>query len=236
MQQSAEYKALTQQIYNNAALHLAQALADKNWTAATEQSATYQNLPPAVILDVDETVLDNSAYEARLINNGKAFDSESWAAWCKEARAGAIPGALNFCKIARQNGITVFYVTNRREKQKDDTRKNLKRLGFPLEKEIETILPRTDSADKGKRRAEIAKHFRILQLIGDNAGDCFSGFTHAPQAKRDSLVRVYQSYWGSKWIILPNPSYGDWESVLFDYNYKLPNSEKLKIKRRRLLE
>ncbi len=236
MQQSAEYKALTLQIYNNAAIHLERALADKNWTAATEQNGDYQNLPPAVILDVDETVLDNSAYEAQLINSGRSYTSESFAAWCKEARAGIVPGALKFCTAARKKGVTIFYVTNRGNAQKEDTRKNLRRLGFPLEKEIETILPRTDSSDKGKRRAEIAKRFRILLLIGDNAGDCFSGFTHASQVKRDSLVRVYQSHWGSKWIILPNPSYGDWESALFDYNYKLPQSEKLKIKRSRLVE
>ncbi len=236
MQRAAEYKALTLQTYSFAAAQLDKALGDKNWSAAIEQSGNFQNLPPAVILDVDETVLDNSAYEARLIKNGTTYNSESWAAWCKEARAGIVPGALDFCKSAREKGVTVFYLTNRREAQKEDTRKNLKRLDFPLEKETETILSRSNSSDKGKRRTEIAKHFRILLLIGDNAGDCFSGFTHASTAKRDSLVQTYKSFWGSKWIVLPNPAYGDWESALFDYDYKLPQSEKNKMKRSRLVE
>lgn len=230
MQSSAEYRGLSEQAYATAERMLEAALADKNWTAATEQSGNFQNLPPAVILDVDETVLDNSAYEAHLIKTNTSYNRESWAAWCAEARATAVPGALAFCQAANKNGVTVFYVTNRREAQKEDTRQNLKKLGFPLNSGIETIIPKTDSSDKGARRKAIARNFRICLLIGDNAGDFFSGYTHAPVAVRDSLARAHHDLWGTRWIVLPNPMYGDWESALFDYDYSksaaLRNSEK----------
>lgn len=233
-QTAAEHHTLTLQSYHLAKMQLDAALADKNWSAATEQTGSYQNLPPAVILDVDETVLDNSPYEAQLIQNGTSYTSKTWNVWCQQARAKAIPGAVDFCNYAHQKGVTVFYVTNRKAPLLEATRKNLKAEGFPLESSVETIFPRTQSSDKGARRKAIAQTYRILLLIGDNAGDCFSGFTHASTAVRDSLVRVYRSYWGIKWIVLPNPMYGDWESALFDYNYGLPAGEKLKLKLKRL--
>jgi len=229
-QRAAEHKALCLQAYNTADRMLQAALKDKNWTAATEQSGAYQNLPPAVILDVDETVLDNSPYEARLIKSGQSYSRDSWNAWCNEAKAEPIPGAVAFCNAAHDKGVTVFYVTNRREELKEATRKNLARAGFPLESDMETLIPRSDSSDKGPRRTAIAQNYRILLLIGDNAGDFFSGFTHAAQAKRDSLAEAYSANWGSKWIILPNPVYGDWEGAIFNYQYRLPEQEKNELK------
>jgi acid phosphatase len=233
-QTAAEHRALILQTYHWAQVQLDAALADKNWSAAVEQSDAFQNLPPAVILDVDETVLDNSPYEAQLIQNGTTYNSKTWNAWCEQSRAKAIPGAVEFCTYARQKGVTVFYVTNRRARLLEATRRNLKAAGFPLEASMEAILPRTDSSNKGARRKAIAQKYRILLLIGDNAGDCFSGFTHASTVKRDSLVSIYQSYWGTKWIVLPNPMYGDWESALYSYNYGLPPADKLKLKLSRL--
>ncbi len=234
VQSAAEHHILTLQAYHWAQTQLDVALADKNWTAAAEQTGPFQNLPPAVILDVDETVLDNSPYQAQLIQNGATYNSKTWNAWCEQSRAKAIPGAVEFCNYARQKGVTVFYVTNRRANLLEATRRNLKATGFPLQTSMETIFPRTDSSDKGTRRKTIAQKYRILLLIGDNAGDCFSGFTHASTAKRDSLVRIYQSYWGSKWIVLPNPMYGDWESALYNYDYGMPAADKLKLIRSKL--
>ncbi len=230
MQQAAEHKALCLQAYNTAERMLNRALQDKNWTAATEQSGAYQQLPPAVILDVDETVLDNSPYEAHLIKSGQSYSRDSWKAWCNEAKARAIPGAVDFCNAAHAKGVTVFYVTNRRKELKEATRNNLTQAGFPLETNVETIIPRGESSDKGPRRAAIAKNYRILLLIGDNAGDFYSGFTHGAQAKRDSLAEACSANWGTKWIVLPNPMYGDWEGAIYNYQYRLPSEEKNKIK------
>jgi len=106
----------------------------------------------------------------------------------------------------------------------------LAQLGFPLEEDKETLLTRTDTSDKGARRTELSKEYRILLLIGDNNGDFASGFTKGTLQDRDSLVIEYKDYWGKKWIALPNPVYGDWEGAIIDYNYSLADQEKLNLK------
>lgn len=230
MQKSAEYKANCLQAYRLAKMQLQKALVDKNWTAALEQIGNYQNLPPAVILDVDETILDNSPYEAELIQNGEYYSSKTWNTWCREASAKSIPGALEFCQYASQHDITVFYVTNRRDYLKEVTRHNFQKLGFPLKEDIETIKPRIESSDKGTRREMISESYRILLLIGDNLGDFASGFTNASMDVRDSLLVKYKDYFGNKWISLANSIYGDWENAVYDYNFDLSDEEKLNIK------
>ena len=234
VQHAAEYKAATIQAFTTAKTMLDSALVDKKWTAAAEQTSDYQTLPPAIIIDVDETVLDNSPYETQLIKSGKAYNSDTWTAWCKEERAKAVPGALDFCTYAHQNGVTVFYVTNRQEHLEKATRANLQRIGFPLMADVDTVLPKTHTSDKGERRTAIAENFRILLLIGDNAGDFYSGFTKGSQVKRDSLVYRHIQNFGTKWIILPNPIYGDWESALFEYNRGLSKDEQKRIKYKQL--
>ena len=230
MQRSAEYKAISLQSYRLAEMQLESAMNNKNWTAALEQVGNYQNLPPAVVLDLDETALDNSAYEAELIQTRQTYSRKTWNAWCNKSAAGAVPGALEFCKKARAKGAIVFYITNRRDELKEVTRKNLINLGFPLENDIETIYPRLESSDKGARREIVAENYRILLLIGDNLGDFASGFTNASMTVRDSLINVYKNYFGEKWISLANPIYGDWEGAIYNYNYGLSDEEKLNIK------
>ncbi|MEJ2545210.1 MAG: 5'-nucleotidase, lipoprotein e(P4) family [Calditrichaceae bacterium] len=230
MQKSAEYKANCWQSYKLAELQMQSALKDKQWTAALEQTGNYLNLLPAVILDVDETVLDNSPYEAELIQTNDHYSSSTWNTWCNKAIAEAVPGALEFCQSAEKQGVTIFYVTNRRENLKEATRENLRKVGFPLKENIETILPRVESSDKGTRREIVSENYRILLLIGDNLGDFASGFTNGSMQVRDSLLNEYRDYFGKKWISLANPVYGDWEGALFEYNFGLSNEEKLNIK------
>jgi 5'-nucleotidase (lipoprotein e(P4) family) len=161
MQTAVEYRAVALQSYRRAEAMLDGALADPNWTAALEQTGDFSHLPPAVVLDVDETVLDNSAYAARLVRRGIEFDIESWTAWCREVKATAVPGARQFARHAADKGVTVFYVTNRHHDVEEDTRKNLEVLGFPLDSRQDTLYTRRETAnwqssDKGPRRMEIA--------------------------------------------------------------------------------
>ena len=178
----------------------------------------FEDLPPAVILDVDETVLDNSTFQARLIQSNQSYSSAGWAAWTAEEAAPAIPGALNFCKEAAARGITVFYLTNRKAAEEPATRNNLKKLGFPLSDATDVVLTRGEkpawsSGDKTPRRESIAKRYRILQLFGDNLGD-FLEAEGTPQ-ERVAAANRYADYWGMRWIVLPNPTYGNWEGALF---------------------
>ncbi len=128
---SVEFKANAIGEYALAKIQLDKALADKTWTAATEQTGDFQDKPPAIILDADETVIDNGAYEAWLIKTGNDYSGKTWAAWVNDAEAKAVPGAVDFTKYADSKGVKVFYVTNRTADQEEATRKNMEALGFP---------------------------------------------------------------------------------------------------------
>lgn len=211
VQTSAEYRALSEQAYAAAEAALERALADSSWTAALEQTGDYAARPPAVILDIDETALDNSPYQARLVLEGTAFEPGTWTAWIDEAAAPAVPGAVEFARAAAGRGVTVFYVSNRDSIHEPGTRQNLERVGFPLPSAPDVVLLRGErgwASDKAGRRAAVAAEHRVLLLIGDD----FNDFADArlPRAERDALVRRHADRWGERWIVLPNPMYGSW--------------------------
>ena len=236
VQSSAEYEAATAGTYTSASRALELGHADSSWTAATEQDGEYRHLPAAVILDVDETVLDNTPYQARLIEDGDTYGPESWGAWVAEARAPAISGALEFTRGAARAGITVFYVTNRDSALEDATRANLERLGFPLAVQEDVILTRGErpewGSDKSSRRAHIAQRYRIVLLVGDDLAD-FVAADRASVSERRALVERFRANWGTRWIVLPNPMYGSWERSLLGFA-DLSEEEALQLKRRRL--
>jgi 5'-nucleotidase (lipoprotein e(P4) family) len=126
---SIEYKANTLSMFQLARIRLDEALADKSWTA-TGQTGDYQSLPPAIIADADETLIDNGLYEAWLVVAGKSYSGKTYDEWTKAMAAKAVPGAVEFAKYADAKGVKVFYVTNRDASQEDATRKNMEALGF----------------------------------------------------------------------------------------------------------
>ncbi len=221
MQRAAEYRAAAEGTYAAAARSLRAALADSSWTAATEQSSDYGALPPAVIVDADETVLDNSPYQARLIQAEAAYSPESWTTWVAEASAGAVPGALAFAAEAAGAGVTIFYVTNRDVALEAATRANLERLGFPLEAGLEAgedlVLTRGEhpgwTSDKTSRRAAVAARYRVVLLLGDDLNDFVTADGVGARARAELLER-YRENWGVKWFVLPNPVYGSWERTV----------------------
>jgi acid phosphatase len=222
VQNASEFKALTTMVYQSAANELATAVNVKSWTAAIEQEGTsYRKLPPAVVLDVDETVLDNAPYQARLIKANKSYTTESWNAWVREEKADAIPGALAFAKEAIGKGITVLYLTNREAKVEEATYNNLKKLGFPLEEGTDVILTKNERPEwtsaKVNRRKYIATNYRIVMLIGDNLSDLLPADDISGQ-QRDYLVDKHAKRFGTQWFILPNPIYGSWQEALYDFD------------------
>ena len=218
MQTAIEYEASAVQAYRLGQLQLDAALKDPRWTALTERGAEPPALTPAVILDIDETVLDNSYYQARLVRDDATFANETWEAWCLEARATAIPGALEFTRYAASRGVSVFYVSNRTAKVEEATRANLQALGFPLDGRVDTVLlrgerPEWQSSPKGPRRSYIAASHRVVMLVGDDLGDFIDDSSGSPEARRETSAR-YQKWWGERWIMLPNPAYGSWERAV----------------------
>jgi acid phosphatase len=237
VQTSAEFRALAEQIYTVGQERLEAALEDRTWTAAMEQSGSYSHLPPAIIMDIDETVVGNAAFAAELVTKNKGFNRELWAGWVSRAQAKPIPGALDFVTHAHERGLVVFFVTNRDHATESATRDNLRRLGFPLNTDMDTVLTLEERPDwgwdKSSRRRFIADRFRILLLFGDDLNDFVSGAETTPE-DRVKLAAKYESFWGERWLLIPNPIYGSWERSLYDFDRDLPSEKKFKMKYERL--
>ncbi len=234
-QSSVEFKANTLAVYKLAGIMLDAALADKSLTAApAEQASGYEGKPPAVILDVDETVLDNSAYEAWLAKVGESYSSKTWAPFVRTETSLPIPGSLDFIKGAVGKGVKVFYVSNRKAPQEQATRNNLKALGYPVDESEDTVLLRGESeawntSKKSPRRAHIAESHRVVMIVGDNFGDFVDGY-RGSLAERQALMTEHKDMWGSLWFVIANPMYGSWESAPFDHDWKLPSEQRRQAK------
>jgi 5'-nucleotidase (lipoprotein e(P4) family) len=228
MQTSAEYRVLAASAYQQAHNAIDIALRQKNWSAATEQKGNYTKLPPAIILDIDETVLDNIPYQAQLIKTHSEYNPTSWTQWTTLQASKAVPGASEFLKYAASKGVSIFYITNRDVTQEADTRANLEKLGLPLTNAIDTVLTKNENgwntSDKSSRRLFVAEKFRILALIGDDFGDFVAGAYTSPE-ERVKIADNFANYWGTKWFLIPNPIYGSWETSLYDHNYKTSAAE-----------
>ncbi len=218
MQNAAEYKFLTAQIYRHAIRQLQLGLDDTEWSADEIQLVDddFRTKMPAVILDVDETVLDNSAFNARNILDQEQFSEQVWNAWCLEERAELVPGVKAFIDVALEHGVQVFYITNRDDIAREATINNLRRFGLPASED--TVLTRNaeDGRDDDKlsRRAMVAKDHRIILLIGDSLSDVCSGMDTRVQDERNFIAQQKSSMLGERWILLPNPAYGGWERAL----------------------
>ncbi len=223
-QQSAEYKALTHQAYNLAKMYLDNALANKK-----ENSK-----PLAIVTDIDETVLDNSPYNARMVKYDVDYTSSTWNAWGKEAKAKAVPGALDFFNYADSKGVAVYYISNRKIIQLEETIANLKTKGFP-KANTNTVLLRTTTNGKEIRRNDVEKTHEIIMLLGDNLSDFSDLFDNQPTKKRNNLVEELKSKFGKKFIVLPNPMYGDWETKgIYESSYKWSGKQKDSIRKSKL--
>lgn len=230
MQSSAEYHASARQAFALASLRLEQALGDTRWSAALEQSEGFERLPPAVVVDVDETVLDNAPFQALMVERAQSFDRELWREWVQTERSRAVPGAADFVRLARERGVRVFYVTNR--VQEAPTLENLRRELDPAVTTEELMVRRERpewGSDKASRRAEVARSHRILLLVGDDYNDFASLGGDSPD-QRVARAGEHRARWGVQWIVLPNPLYGSFERAFYGHESGLPDRERLKSK------
>jgi 5'-nucleotidase (lipoprotein e(P4) family) len=239
MQRSEEYRALTEQTYRAAAGQLQHALQQPNWDALVpfERSNAATGLKPAVVMDVDETVLDNSPYMARLIRDGKEFSDASWDLWVAEKKAKAIPGVVDFARAATAKGITILYISNRAVHLKDATLANLRAVGLPVADDNVFLGLGTQVAgceqhgsEKNCRRQLAGQQYRVLMQFGDQLGDFVQVTANTTQV-RSELLQQYHDWFGERWWMLPNPSYGGWESLQFGNDYQQPWSSRHAAKR-----
>jgi acid phosphatase len=241
MQGSVEYRANSLQTYRAAARELDRALKDRSWDAlvAGERSNAARGLPPAVVFDVDETVLDNSPYQARLVDAGTEYDEAQWDAWVREQKATAIPGVVEFAKAARARGVALFFISNRAVHLKDATLANLRAVGLPVKDDaflgLGTVVPgcEQDGSDKNCRRQLIGRKYRVLMQFGDQLGDFAQVAPNTP-AQRDALFESHKAWIGERWWLLANPTYGSWEPALFNNDYHQPRDARRAAKREAL--
>ena len=203
-----EYRALAYQAFNIATMRVDEMLAlGKNAGKC------------AIVVDIDETLLDNSPADAILIEKDTSYPY-MWFEWTELATARAVPGALEFLKYADEKGFSIFYVSNRKEDPEQVwTMKNLEALGFPQIEDSQFMLKRDRSeenpnpSDKQGRRNNIVEDgYEIVMLIGDNLGDFYTdemGF-HT----RTAQVDAFREEFGNRFIVLPNPMYGNWKKSL----------------------
>jgi 5'-nucleotidase (lipoprotein e(P4) family) len=216
-QTSGERRALSYQAFT-----LARMILDRDLMNRRDRK------PRAVIVDLDETILDNSRYEGMLLKNRVNYDQKDWTDWCNRAEASAVPGAVEFLRYAASRGVTVFYITNRNDSQKQGTATNLKRLGFPNVND-QTLLVQTDlkNSTKEPRRQKVGSRYRIVLLMGDDLNDFSDVFENSKTIEsRAAAADRYKSEFGKRFIMLPNAMYGNWESAIYGYNFKLTEAEK----------
>ena len=234
-QRSVEYKANALTVFALARIRLDEALADKGWTAApAEQTGNYQALPPAVILDIDETLLDNSKYQVWMMKSDQTFSTKTWNEFCAAQISTAVPGALEFVKYADSKGVKIFYITNRAAETEKDTRENMQKLGFPLGGNVDTFLMQNEKpgwgSAKSTRRAEVTKDYRVLLNIGDNFGD-FDDRYRSSEADRLQAYEADMAYWGKQWLMIANPTYGSFDTAPYGHDFKKSREEQRKAKR-----
>jgi 5'-nucleotidase (lipoprotein e(P4) family) len=217
-QTAAEYRALCFQAYNLARFMLDRDLDNRKI-----------NQPRCIVLDIDETVLDNSPYEAKCILE-KLIYPNKWGDWITKASAKPIPGALDFIKYARANAVEVYFVTNRKENERQSTIDNLKSAGF-ASVDDDHLLLRNETSSKEARRAKIRETRHISLLFGDNMADFSDAFDGKLSVQdRFNAVEKLKKEFGTRFIVLPNPMYGDWEGAVYGGDFSIADSVK-RIKR-----
>ncbi len=239
-QTSIEHELIYRQLFANATRQLDVALADPTWDALPFPRRNLTGLPPAVVVDIDETLLDNVPLNARDIINNQVYSYARWNTWVEQAKAQALPGAVAFLQAAEQKGIKVYYLTNREHSQVAATVANLRLRGFPVESDEQVLAASTptghcESAGYGKncRRQWVASHARVLLMAGDSLGD-FVQAEHNTLADQRKAVAPYVNWLGQRWFLLPNPSYGNWYSAPYGDDEKLPFERKRQLKQQAL--
>jgi 5'-nucleotidase (lipoprotein e(P4) family) len=233
-QTAIEHDLIYLQTYRDAESRLLAALHDNQWDALDKQDriAPLKNLKTAVVLDIDETALDNSPYQARVVKSGGEFNEADWAAWCREEQARALPGAVEFTQFAAKHGIAVIYISNRAKDLDQVTLANLRKVGFPVSGPeaflgLGTVVDGCEQAgtEKGCRRQLIGQHYRVLMQFGDQLGD-FVDVLDNTHAGRRKAVADYLPWIGTRWFVLPNPTYGSWEPALFNNDWSAPAQQR----------
>lgn len=220
MQHSMEARVIKEQLFDVAKQRL------------IDNKSKYKGKKPlAVIVDIDETILDNSPYSARLARDGKDFSSATWSEWVNEMNADLVPGASDFLRCAEMQGVEVYYISNRKEENLEVTIDNLRKFDLPFADENHVML-RAETSDKTDRREKVKSEYRVLLLVGDQMTD-FSENVEIFQPDVAEYSVAMDSI-KSSFVLLPNPLYGSFESMMYQNQENLSNKQKDEVRRKML--
>lgn len=164
----------------------------------------------AVIMNADETLIDNSTFEKEL---GTApYTEAAWYKWVERKAAGALPGTVQFTRLVHRLSGKVVVVTNRESAHCDVLRETFRADSI----EADLVLCRTTSGDKNLRFDAVQKGtaapgvpaLKVLMWFGAHIQD----FPNQTQSLRDRADSYYADF-GRIYFLLPNPMYGSWEKV-----------------------
>ena len=200
-QTAAEYEALCHQAFNIAEIMI--------------RDAVSRNLDGklAIITDIDETVLDNSPYQAKCILENIQYP-EQWDEWCNLAEARAVPGSQKFFNFVAAQGIEIFYITNRKVHLMQPTIDNMRRRAIPFADEAHLLMREGDNSKEIRRRL-VDSQYTVLMLLGDNLDDFTNAFEKDNVEERREMVSTLKTSFGRRFIVFPNPMYGSWESIIY---------------------
>lgn len=220
MHSSAEYDALSYQAYNIGRLRL-----DQSFRIKTSKKR-------AIILDIDETVLNNTPYTVENIIKDITYDQKSWDEWIFSSSAKPLAGAKEFLDYAHKRGVEIFYVSNRSLRHVDATFENLIKMKIPAKKE--NLHFKNQISSKEIRRKAIFKNFNVVLFFGDNLSDFHRAYDHTGVDLRYESTQKLKKKFGKKFIVFPNTTYGDWVNTLYDYDYSKTPKQKSDIRLKHL--
>ncbi|SNY97102.1 5'-nucleotidase, lipoprotein e(P4) family [Halomonas sp. hl-4] len=165
----------------------------------------------AIITDLDETVLDNSALLVRDMQACHDFTTwDTWKHWEREGDPRLIPGAKDFLEFADEHDVAIYYVSDRYQENKADTLATLEALELPQvsEDSVKLLGP-----PKSERRAEVEDGHTLVMQLGDTLHDFAGEFAEADLEEQRTLVDDNAERFGKDWIVFPNATYGDWSEA-----------------------
>lgn len=215
----SEYRALCYQSYNLAAEKLL-AKVKANPSAKL-----------AIITDLDETVVDNSYYNAWLVNEGAMYTPETWKQWTSQRKATLVPGSKDFFKLADSLGVTIFYVSNRSVDEYEATLANLRTLDLPQLDSTHFYLKTNTSGKEARRQSIYDRGYEVIMFLGDNLNDFSQAFEKQNNEKRNQLTDSLEAKFGNEYIVLPNAIYGEWEVALYNYDHSYTPAQRDSIRK-----
>lgn len=222
---AGEYEAITKQTYRAAMSVVTRTLCrdystDEN-CASSHHSDVWREGPSgkpyAFVLDLDETLLDNSVYQSSLALTGQIYSDDGWNNWIDvhSQDVGLVPGAKNFVDELERIGVAPVFISNRPDSGREATLRTLTNLGISSREIENRLYLQIDSSNKDARRLHVETQFEVVGLIGDNLGDFEDAFNDLEDfQERLQLTREFDENWGEYWFVLPNPVYGGWKRII----------------------